>query len=138
MSEELAPYGTPLKVDGCLFCLSQNDERILQEYGSVFAILDKYPVTRGHHLIIPKRHVRDFFGMSEIEQRDSQALLMQLKQTITSEDSSVKGFNIGMNCGEVAGQTVMHAHIHLIPRRTGDVADPRGGVRGCVPDKMGY
>jgi len=108
------------------------------EYGSVFAIHDKYPVTEGHHLVVTKRHVADYFAMSYNEKRDAEALLSLLKRQMLEDDPSVQGFNVGMNCGEVAGQTVMHAHIHLIPRRVGDVDDPRGGVRGCVPEKMGY
>ena len=111
---------------------------MVAEYGTVFAVLDKYPVTKGHHLVVTKNHVRDFFAMSDAERRDADALLAVLKKQILEGDSSVKGFNVGMNCGEVAGQTVMHAHIHLIPRRVGDVEEPRGGVRGCVPGKMGY
>ena len=108
------------------------------EYGSVFAVLDKYPVTPGHHLVVTKRHVVDYFEMSFIEKRDVEVLLSLLRKQILQDDPNVLGFNVGMNCGEVAGQTVMHAHIHLIPRRAGDVENPRGGVRGCVPGKMGY
>jgi ATP adenylyltransferase len=108
------------------------------EYGSVFAIYDKYPVTEGHYLVVTKKHVADYFAMSYNEKRDAEALLSLLKRQMLEDDPSVQGFNVGMNCGEVAGQTVMHAHIHLIPRRVGDVEDPRGGVRGCVPGKMGY
>ena len=122
----------------CLFCKLRSMSLFVAEFGEVFAILDKFPVTRGHHLIVSKRHVTDWFGLSFEERRDAEALLSELKRQIQREDSSVTGFNIGMNCGESAGQTVMHAHIHLIPRRSGDVADPRGGVRGCIPGKMGY
>jgi diadenosine tetraphosphate (Ap4A) HIT family hydrolase len=122
----------------CMFCQCKAKGRVVVEYGSVFAILDKYPVTPGHHLVITKRHVRDYFEMSFIEKRDAEALLSLLRKQILKDDPTVQGFNVGMNCGEVAGQTVMHAHIHLIPRRAGDVSKPRGGVRGCVPGKMGY
>ena len=108
------------------------------EYGSMFAIRDKFPVTKGHHLVISKRHVADYFALSYQEKRDAEALLSLLRKQIVKDDPSVQGFNIGMNCGEVAGQTVMHAHIHLIPRRVEDVENPRGGVRGCVPEKMSY
>ena len=122
----------------CPFCQCVVGNRMVAEYGTVFAILDKYPVTKGHHLIVTKNHVSDFFAMSDAERRDTEALLVVLKKQIIEDDPSVKGFNVGMNCGEVAGQTIMHAHIHLIPRRAGDVEEPRGGVRGCVPGKMGY
>ncbi len=128
---------TTLQPD-CPFCQSAVENRMIVEYGSVFAILDKHPVTPGHHLVITKRHVRDYFVMSFNEKRDAEALLMLLRKQLLEDDMAIKGFNVGMNSGEVAGQTVMHAHIHLIPRREGDVEHPRGGVRGCVPGKMGY
>ena len=137
-SEGFEPYGTPRKVEGCPFCDSLQKQRIVAEYGTVFAILDQYPVTKGHHLVVTKNHVSDFFAMSNAERRDAEALLVVLKKQILEDDPTVQGFNVGMNCGEAAGQTIMHAHIHLIPRRAGDVDDPRGGVRGCVPEKMGY
>jgi len=124
--------------EDCPFCLCNADQRLVVEHGTVFAILDKYPVTDGHHLIVPKRHVVDYFEMSDVERRDAEALLLVLKDKVLKGDSTVQGFNVGINCGEVAGQTVIHTHIHLIPRRVGDVEDPRGGVRGCVPGKMGY
>jgi diadenosine tetraphosphate (Ap4A) HIT family hydrolase len=88
--------------------------------------------------VISKRHVSDYFALSYNEKRDVESLLSLLRRQILLDDPTVQGFNIGMNCGEAAGQTVMHAHIHLIPRRVGDVDEPRGGVRGCVPGKMGY
>jgi ATP adenylyltransferase len=128
----------PPPVTDCPFCKSVASNRMEVEYGSVFAIHDKYPVTEGHHLVVTKKHVADYFAMSYNEKHDAEALLSLLKRQMLEDDPSVQGFNVGMNCGEVAGQTVMHAHIHLIPRRVGDVDDPRGGVRGCVPGKMGY
>jgi diadenosine tetraphosphate (Ap4A) HIT family hydrolase len=76
--------------------------------------------------------------MTEKERRDAEALLLILKSRISAADRTVTGFNIGINCGESAGQTVFHAHIHLIPRRDGDTPHPRGGVRGVIPDKMSY
>jgi diadenosine tetraphosphate (Ap4A) HIT family hydrolase len=122
----------------CPFCQFIKLNQIAVEYGTVFAVLDKHPVTEGHHLVISKRHVSDYFAMSYNEKRDAEALLSLLRRQILEDDPGVLGFNVGINCGEVAGQTVMHTHIHLIPRRQGDVAEPRGGVRGCVPGKMGY
>lgn len=98
----------------------------------MYAIEDKYPVTPGHLLIIPYRHTEDFFSMTQEERQHAEELLRVLRSKVLEEDKSVTGFNVGMNCGESAGQTVMHAHIHLIPRREGDTPDPRGGVRGCV------
>lgn len=122
----------------CLFCSDQMDMRIIAENEFVFAIEDKYPVTIGHILIIPKRHIKDYFSMSGDERRHADQLLGELKEKIEAEDKTVTGFNIGTNCGSSAGQTVMHAHIHLIPRRNGDVDDPRGGVRGVLPLKQKY
>jgi ATP adenylyltransferase len=122
----------------CPFCEAARGNLIQVEYGSVFAILDKHPVTKGHLLVISKRHVSDYFALSYNEKRDVESLLSLLRRQILEDDPKVSGFNVGMNCGAAAGQSVMHAHIHLIPRREGDVEEPRGGVRGCVPGKMGY
>ncbi|WP_051361287.1 HIT family protein [Desulfuromonas sp. TF] len=137
MSEESARYKAP-GVAGCIFCSKEITERIVATRGTVFAIKDKHPVTQGHLLIIPYRHTEEYFTMTSEERQHAEELLRQLRKKVLQEDPSVKGFNIGMNCGEVAGQTVMHAHIHLIPRRAGDTPEPKGGVRGCVPEKMGY
>jgi diadenosine tetraphosphate (Ap4A) HIT family hydrolase len=104
----------------------------------VCAIKDKYPVTNGHILIIPIRHSEDFFSLKTNEKRDAEELLLLMKKQILKRDSSVTGFNIGTNSGKSAGQTVFHAHIHLIPRRNGDTPNPMGGVRGVIPDKMSY
>lgn len=122
----------------CVFCDKEIMARQVAERGSVFAIADKYPVTSGHLLVIPRRHVDDWFAMSDKERADTLEIIGLLRERILQEDPSVTGFNIGMNCGHSAGQTVMHAHIHLIPRRDGDIFDPRGGIRGCVPDMMQY
>ena len=126
------------KLPGCIFCSEDIRSRIIATNGSVFAIEDKYPVSLGHHLIIPYRHAENYFSLTSQERQHAEELLRMLKNKIQSEDKSVTGFNIGMNCGESAGQTVMHAHMHLIPRREGDVGDPKGGVRGCVPGKQKY
>ena len=122
----------------CRFCPENLKHLIVAELDSVWAVPDKHPVTEGHHLIIPKRHVPDWFSMTEKERRDGDALILILCSRIRAADSTVTGFNIGMNCGEAAGQTVFHAHIHLIPRRNGDTPSPRGGVRGVIPGRMGY
>lgn len=121
----------------CPFCEIQKD-RIVAEYGTVLAFKDGYPVSSGHLLIVPKRHTPDFFTMTPQECRDAEDLLRLLKARMEQEDSSITGFNVGVNCGESAGQTIFHAHIHLIPRRDGDTPNPRGGVRGVIPEKMGY
>lgn len=122
----------------CLFCSDKMEPIIIARHGSVYAIEDKSPVTPGHALVIPYRHTKDVFTMTEEEHRDADTLLGLLRDRLCREDPSITGFNVGANCGESAGQTIMHAHIHLIPRRDGDTSSPRGGVRGVVPDKMGY
>jgi diadenosine tetraphosphate (Ap4A) HIT family hydrolase len=137
-SEDAEIYRAPVVEKDCLFCQIRKRGRYVAEYGQAFAILDRFPVAKGHHLIIPKRHVTDWFGMNFEERRDADALLMELKRQILQTYPEVTGFNVGINCGVSAGQTIMHAHIHLIPRREGDVEEPRGGVRGCVPGRMGY
>ncbi len=114
-------------------CSEQNMEDEL-----FMAVKDAYPVTPRHTLLIPKRHVPDYFELYQPELNAMNRLLEQMKDQITSDDDTVAGFNIGMNCGETAGQTVNHCHVHLIPRRAGDMENPAGGVRGVIPDRMKY
>jgi ATP adenylyltransferase len=101
-------------------------------------IQDGFSVTEGHSLIIPKRHVADYFDMFQPELNAVHALLLSRKATLIEGDPSIDGFNVGINSGEAAGQTVFHCHVHLIPRRKGDVGNPRGGVRGVIPGKQSY
>ena len=122
----------------CPFCYQNIKSRIVEDYYSVVAINDLNPVSDGHLLIIPKRHCTDFFQMTQHELTDANSFLKILGKKILKNDFSVTGINIGMNTGESAGQTVFHCHIHLIPRRDGDTPNPRGGVRGVIPDKMNY
>ena len=126
------------EVSECRFCFSRIRNRIVDEFDTVLAILDKYPVTDGHHLIIPKRHAEDWFSLSDKERRDADSLIQVLQNKLSESDETITGFNIGVNCGESAGQTIFHAHIHLIPRRDKDISDPTGGVRGVIPVKMNY
>lgn len=128
----------PIQEPGCPFCSEKVRYRAEAVNDSVFAVRDAYPVTPGHMLVIPYRHTADFFTMTPDERADAQSLIQQLKLEIQDLDPEVRGFNIGSNCGRAAGQTVMHAHIHLIPRREGDTPDPRGGIRGAVPPRMSY
>ena len=97
----------------------------------------KYPVTKGHILIIPKRHVKDYFGLDKSKSSTIRELIPKEKERL-SGDTSIRGYNIGVNCGEVAGQIVFHCHVHLIPRRKGDVKNSRGGFRHVVSDKGEY
>lgn len=128
-------YG--LKQAGCLFCHLPAD-RVIASNELALAIRDGFPVTAMHTLIIPKRHVETYFDLSQSELKACDRLMHEARQVIQAEDSTVAGFNIGMNAGEVAGQTVFHCHIHLIPRRPGDVKNPRGGIRHLMPGKGDY
>ena len=125
------------RVADCVFCEIPKD-RVIAENELAYAILDAFPVTEHHTLIIPKRHISDYFSLYQPERNAMQSLLEQRRGEILKIDPSVAGFNVGNNIGELAGQTVMHCHTHLIPRREGDVSNPRGGVRGVIPDKQGY
>ena len=121
----------------CVFC-NLPQSRILDEDEFMMVVKDKYPVTKGHLLFIPKRHVEDYFGLYQPELNSFNKLLVKHKELLMSRDKNVTGFNVGMNNGEDAGQTIYHCHIHLIPRRKGDIENPRGGIRGVIPEKKEY
>jgi len=121
----------------CLFC-NIPKERVFEENEYAYAIRDGFPVTEQHSLIIPKRHVDDYFRLTADEIIGCNALLTEIRKLILESDKSVTGFNIGVNAGEAAGQTIFHCHIHLIPRRVGDVENPRGGIRHVIPEKGNY
>jgi len=120
----------------CPFC-NPESTRITAENPSARAIRDAYPVTPGHTLIIPRRHIPTWFDATDQEQRDMMALVAEVKARLDAEHAP-DGYNIGVNIGESAGQTVMHLHIHVIPRHTGDVDDPTGGVRLVIPERGNY
>ena len=122
---------------GCLFC-EIAEERVIASNELCYAIRDGYPVTELHTLVIPKRHVAGFFELHQPEINAIHRLLRKMKVGILERDSTVTSFNIGVNSGEEAGQTINHCHFHLIPRRKGDVDDPTGGVRGVIPEKQNY
>ena len=126
--------------DKCLFCDLQTSDRgrIIAENDLAYAVRDGFPVSRYHTLFIPKRHTFDFFGLTSEELVAIQALISDQKKQIEALDASVEGFNVGMNCGEIAGQSIWHCHVHLIPRRKGDVKNPRGGVRNIISGKGDY
>ena len=123
-------------VVGCTFC-EIDSSRTTNQNTLAYVTPDKYPVTKGHILIIPKRHVKDYFGLDKSESSAIHELILEEKERL-SEDTSIEGYNIGVNCGEVAGQTVFHCHVHLIPRRKGDVKNPRGGVRHVISGTGDY
>ena len=119
----------------CRFCQLASDD-VIERVGTVGFFLDGYPVTEGHTLIIPLEHRETFFDLSNEERIDTNRALQILRDRFALE--GVTDFNIGWNAGELAGQTVPHAHCHLIPRRRGDMEDPTGGVRGVIPSKQKY
>jgi diadenosine tetraphosphate (Ap4A) HIT family hydrolase len=121
---------------GCPFCSIPVAEIVI-EGALALAKSDNYPVTKGHTLIIPRRHVLTFFETTDEERATMMRLLDQAK-AILDKQHKPDGYNIGINNGTAAGQTVMHLHIHLIPRYAGDSSDPRGGVRWVIPEKAAY
>lgn len=124
--------------EGCPFCeRMRDDRRVLFRNDAAAAFLDQFPVSDGHALVVPTRHVPDFFALSSEER----ACVMELVDTVRhslNDRLHPDGFNIGLNVGGAAGQTVPHAHFHVIPRFAGDVVDPRGGVRWVIPERAAY
>lgn len=120
----------------CPFCNLASD-RVRLENEAALAFPDAFPVAEGHTLVVPKRHVASLFDLSEEEHAAVWRLVAAVRAKLATE-LHPNGFNIGVNDGEAAGQTVMHAHVHVIPRRKGDSADPRGGVRWVMPGKARY
>jgi len=123
--------------EGCVFCEMPTD-RIIYEDELALAIRDQYPVTEGHTLIIPKRHSSDYFDLFQPEINAANRAMKNIRHQILEADPTVTGINVGTNSGKAAGQIVFHCHIHLIPRREGDVVNPRGGVRGVIPKRQRY
>ena len=122
--------------DTCPFCSLPSDRVVLRNASGVL-VRDAYPVSKGHSLVIPIRHIGSFFELSQAERTDLLRLLDQAQQGLEGIYKP-DGYNIGINDGAAAGQTVPHLHIHLIPRYLGDLSDPRGGVRWVIPDKARY
>ena len=113
-------------------------QRVVEKNTLFYAVRDKYPVTPLHTLLIPTRHVETYFDLDEKEVKAFDKMLKSQREEILARDQEVSGFNVGYNAGRDAGQTVMHCHIHLIPRRHGDMEHPEGGVRGVIPEKQKY
>ena len=123
--------------DPCLFCeIKKND--VAYENDLAYASYDTYPVSRFHCLIIPKRHIKDYFDLTNDELIACNDLIKIIKKEILDQDQSVKGFNLGTNIGKVSGQSILHCHLHLIPRRQSDVDNTQGGVRSVIPNKQHY
>ena len=121
----------------CLFC-NPKASGVIYENDLVYASYDSYPVSDQHCLIIPKRHIVDYFELSNEELISCNDLIKIVKNEILNKDQTVKAFNIGTNAGKESGQSIMHCHIHVIPRREGDVENPQGGVRSVIPKKQHY
>ena len=121
----------------CLFCRA-NPNHLVAEDELCYAANDSFPVTECHLLIIPKRHVANYFDLNPSEVSAMHEMLIAMKKTVEAKDDSVTGFNIGVNAGKDEGQSICHVHVHLIPRRKGDVDSLRGGVRGVIPHKQKY
>ena len=121
----------------CLFC-DIKKSGCAYENELAYASYDSYPVTEHHCLIIPKRHIKDYFDLSNDELVACNELIQIIKKEIIKKDPTVKGFNLGTNIGKVSGQSILHCHLHLIPRREGDVDNPQGGVRSVIPNKQHY
>jgi len=120
----------------CVFC-SLEPERIVAGNSVAFVIRDGFPISPGHTLVIPRRHFGSFFAASSLE-REALLKLLDAQKQVLDREFSPAGYNVGINDGAAAGQTVPHLHIHLIPRYAGDSPDPRGGVRWILPDKARY
>ena len=123
--------------NNCPFCKAESERDIIASSSLSVAFFDGFPVSPGHALIIPKRHVASFFDLSKEEQQDLLNLADRVKINV-EERYHPDGYNIGINVGEAAGQSIFHVHMHLIPRYKGDVPNPRGGVRGVIPAKQNY
>jgi|TARA_B110000211_G_C14055681_1_gene543217 ATP adenylyltransferase len=124
--------------EACIFCKKINT-KVISISNYFFIMRDTtYPVTKHHTLIVSNRHVSDYFELSSDELNDLNKVLKIQKKELLQLDEKISGFNIGVNIGKDAGQSIMHCHVHLIPRRHGDVGDPRGGVRGVIPSKQKY
>ena len=123
--------------DPCLFC-NIKESGCNHENDLAYASYDSYPVSKYHCLIIPKRHFIDYFDLTIDELIACHNLIMVVKDEILKKDKTVKGFNLGTNIGKVSGQSILHCHFHMIPRRENDVENPQGGVRSVIPKKQYY
>ena len=121
----------------CLFC-NTKESGFTFENELAHASYDTYPVSKLHCLIIPKRHIKDFFELTNEELVACNDLVKKVKNEVIKKDPNIEGFNLGTNIGKVSGQSILHCHLHLIPRRSGDVENPQGGVRSVIPNKQHY
>ena len=127
----------PPAMTACPFCVRIASDLSLSQDGTGIAIPDGFPLNPGHTLVVPRRHVADLFALSAEDQANVWRLVAAVRERLLAERRP-DGFNIGLNVGEAGGQTVAHAHVHVIPRFRGDVPDPRGGVRWVIPARAAY
>jgi|TARA_B110000438_G_scaffold165619_1_gene158441 ATP adenylyltransferase len=121
----------------CIFC-NKKKQKVIFSSELFYVVRDSYPVTKYHTLIIPNRHVPNFFDLKDKEFNDLKKILKKQRKLLINLDKKISSFNVGVNAGADAGQSIMHCHIHLIPRRKGDIKNPQGGVRGVIPTKQKY
>lgn len=121
----------------CVFCDRVARREFFLEGPLAVAFPDRYPLSPGHTLIVPKAHAADYFELAEAVQADLWRLVGEVKGRL-DEEFSPAGYNVGINIGAAAGQTVFHVHVHLVPRYAGDVPDPRGGIRHVLPQRARY
>lgn len=121
----------------CVFCERITERDYFLEGPLSVAFPDRHPLSAGHTLIVPKAHAADYFHLADAVQGDLWRLVGEVKSRL-DDDFSPAGYNVGINVGAAAGQTVFHVHIHLVPRYTGDVPDPRGGIRSVIPERARY
>jgi ATP adenylyltransferase len=138
MTKAAAQLSPTDETNDCVFCALPDGPTVVLRNKLAFAVRDRTPVTALHTLVLPYRHAPTYFDLTESELIAVNNLLWRLGSEIIEADPSVRGFNIGANVGVVSGQTIFHCHIHLIPRRNGDIPDPLGGVRAVIPEKMRY
>jgi diadenosine tetraphosphate (Ap4A) HIT family hydrolase len=124
-------------LENCLFC-NKKKQKIIYSSKLIYVVRDSYPVTKYHSLVIPHRHVSNFFDLNVNELNDLNMILKKERNSLLNLDNKITAFNVGVNAGTDAGQSIMHCHIHLIPRRKGDIDNPKGGVRGVIPSKQKY
>lgn len=124
--------------DSCIFCALRESRNVVMRNELAFALYDTTPVTPFHALVLPYRHAQTYFDLIDTELAAANDLLRRMRSHILEADPSVQGFNVGANIGRVSGQSIFHCHIHLIPRRKGDIENPLGGVRAVIPGKMRY
>jgi len=121
----------------CLFCNTE-ESGFTNQNELAYSSYDTYPVSKYHCLIIPKRHIKDFFELTDEELVACNDLIRKVKDEVLKKDPNIDGFNLGTNIGRASGQSILHCHFHLIPRRLGDVENPQGGVRSVIPNKQHY